>query len=94
MAVKWEYKVGPLTINFRALLEPKGFLRILTVVRKLCLAAAAAIYTHHTFGCSIEYSTTCEQTVLNNLSLPSFLPPLPDHFNLSLLHHCWIHRRP
>ena len=32
MAVKWESKLGPLTFNFRVLLEPKGFLRILMVV--------------------------------------------------------------
>ena len=35
MAVKWEYKVGPITANFRVLLEPKGFLRIIMVVSKL-----------------------------------------------------------
>lgn len=56
MAVQWEYKVGPLTINFRALLEPKGFLRILMVVRKLCLARGSCnLYTLHTFDCNIEY---------------------------------------
>lgn len=32
--VKWEYKVGPLTVNFRVLLEPKGFLRIIVLVSK------------------------------------------------------------
>lgn len=53
MAVQWEYKVGPLTINFRALLEPKGFLRILMVVRKLCLDRGSCnLYTHHAFGCN------------------------------------------
>lgn len=30
--VQWEYKVGPLTVNFRVLLEPKGFLRIVLLV--------------------------------------------------------------
>ena len=35
MAVKWEYEVGPLTLNFRVLLEPKGFLRIVMVVSDL-----------------------------------------------------------
>ena len=37
MAVKWEYEVGPLTINFRALVEPKGFLRIIMVVSAAAL---------------------------------------------------------
>lgn len=32
MAVKLEYEVGPLTLNFRVLLEPKGFLRIIIAV--------------------------------------------------------------
>ncbi len=31
--MKWEYKCGPLTINFRILVEPKGFLRIIMLVR-------------------------------------------------------------
>ena len=30
--VKWEYEVGPLKLNFRVLLEPKGFLRIIIAV--------------------------------------------------------------
>ena len=30
--VKWEYDVGPLKLNFRVLLEPKGFLRIIIAV--------------------------------------------------------------
>lgn len=30
--VEWERKVGPLTLNFRVLLEPKGFLRIIIAV--------------------------------------------------------------
>lgn len=30
--VQWEYKVGPLTVNFRVLLEPKGFLRIIVLI--------------------------------------------------------------
>ena len=30
--VQWEHKVGPLTLNFRVLLEPKGFLRIIIAV--------------------------------------------------------------
>lgn len=34
MAVQWEYRVGPLTLNFRVLLEPKGFLRIIMVVSR------------------------------------------------------------
>ena len=32
MAGKWEYEIGPLTANFRVLMEPKGFLRIVMVV--------------------------------------------------------------
>ena len=30
--MQWEYKVGPLTVNFRVLAEPKGFLRIVLFV--------------------------------------------------------------
>lgn len=30
--VQTEFKVGPLTINLRVLLEPKGFLRIILLV--------------------------------------------------------------
>ena len=33
--VKWEYQVGPVTFNFRVLLEPKGFLRIIIAVSDL-----------------------------------------------------------
>ncbi len=33
--VKLEYEVGPLTVNLRVLLEPKGFLRIILLVSKL-----------------------------------------------------------
>lgn len=45
MAVQWEYKVGPLTINFRALLEPKGFLRILMVIISILAFSITAGYT-------------------------------------------------
>ena len=30
--VQWEYDLGPLKVNFRVLLEPKGFLRIIVFV--------------------------------------------------------------
>lgn len=30
--VQWEVEVGPLKLNFRVLLEPKGFLRIIIAV--------------------------------------------------------------
>ena len=40
MAVKWEYEVGPLTVNFRVLVEPKGFLRLVMVVRVVSLPRA------------------------------------------------------
>ena len=32
MALRWEYEVGPLKMNFRVLMEPKGFLRIIIAV--------------------------------------------------------------
>ena len=36
--VQLEFKVGPLTVNFRVLLEPKGFLRIIILVRACAFA--------------------------------------------------------
>ncbi len=54
--VEWEYKVGPLTINFRVLLEPKGFLRIILFV-------SYRVYWY----CTYAQKTSCDNYIVQQI---------------------------
>ncbi|CAI8014674.1 Synaptophysin [Geodia barretti] len=58
MAVKWEYQVGPLTLNFRVLLEPKGFLRILMVIISILTFSITAGFTNVPNNNSLSCTTS------------------------------------
>jgi hypothetical protein len=64
MAVKWEYKLGPLTLNFRVLLESKGFLRILMVIISILAFSITVGFT----GGINDNSLSCN-TTSNNASV-------------------------
>ena len=54
--VNLEFKAGPLTVNFRVLLEPKGFLRIIVFVSsQLLLLAAIAVATRTAVNVQARY---------------------------------------
>lgn len=72
MAVKWEYELGPLTVNLRVLLEPKGFIRIIMMVSAWAgLERCPPLVWHH-------YSHTASIA-------PAYFTVVTKHFKLPLL---------
>ncbi|XP_064400768.1 synaptophysin-like protein 1 [Halichondria panicea] len=61
---QFQYKLGPLTVNLRVLLEPKGFLRIILLF--VALLAFALTAGFHSSGDSNSVTCTSNQTGLPN----------------------------